>query len=174
MVGFGSYSYTYANGRSGEWFAIGFAPRKQALTLYLIDGFGDYEELLARLGPHKTGKSCLHVKRLDEVDEGVLRERSRGRRRVRARCSQPMTFTRVAGHVEVADGDRAAGSRRAIGWVRGPQPSVWHAALTALTVHGAPQRLSDPSRDGLARSDARRDPTAARRTGSTRGRARSS
>jgi len=74
MVGFGSYSYTYASGRSGEWFAVGFAPRKQALTLYLIDGFGDYEELLTRLGPHKTGKSCLHIKRLDEVDEDVLRE----------------------------------------------------------------------------------------------------
>ena len=74
MVGFGSYAYTYASGRSGEWFAVGFAPRKQALTLYLMDGFGDYEQLLARLGPHKTGKSCLHVKRLDDVDEGVLRE----------------------------------------------------------------------------------------------------
>jgi hypothetical protein len=74
LVGFGSYSYTYASGQSGEWFAVGFAPRKQALTLYLMDGFGDYEELLARLGPHKTGKSCLRVKRLDDVDEDVLRE----------------------------------------------------------------------------------------------------
>ena len=74
MVGFGSYSYSYASGRSGEWFAVGFAPRKHALTLYLIDGFGAYEELLARLGPHKTGKSCLHIKRLDAVDETVLRE----------------------------------------------------------------------------------------------------
>ena len=74
LVGFGSYAYTYASGQSGEWFAVGFAPRKQALTLYLMDGFGDYEELLARLGPHKTGKSCLHVKRLDDVDEDVLRE----------------------------------------------------------------------------------------------------
>ena len=74
LVGFGSYSYTYASGRSGEWFAVGFAPRKQSLTVYLMDGFGDYEELLARLGPHKTGKSCLHVKRLDDVDANVLRE----------------------------------------------------------------------------------------------------
>jgi len=74
LVGFGSYAYTYASGRSGDWFAIGFAPRKQTLTLYLMDGFGDYEALLARLGPHKTGKSCLHIKRLDEVDEDVLRE----------------------------------------------------------------------------------------------------
>ena len=74
LFGFGSYAYTYASGRSGEWFAVGFAPRKQALTLYIMDGFGDYEALLARLGPHKTGKSCLHVKRLEDVDEDVLRE----------------------------------------------------------------------------------------------------
>ena len=71
---FGSYAYTYASGRSGEWFAVGFAPRKQSLTLYVMDGFGDYEALLAHLGPHKTGKSCLHVKRLEDVDEDVLRE----------------------------------------------------------------------------------------------------
>ena len=74
LVGFGSYAYTYASGRSGEWFAVGFAPRKQALTLYIMDGFADYGALLARLGPHKTGKSCLHVKRLADVDEDVLRE----------------------------------------------------------------------------------------------------
>ena len=74
LVGFGSYAYTYVTGRSGEWFAVGFAPRKQALTLYVMDGFGDYEALLARLGPHKTGKSCLHLKRLADVDEDVLRE----------------------------------------------------------------------------------------------------
>ncbi|MDP1848940.1 MAG: DUF1801 domain-containing protein [Solirubrobacteraceae bacterium] len=74
LVGFGSYSYTYASGRAGEWFAVGFAPRKQALTLYIMDGFGAYEGLLARLGPHKTGKSCLHVKRLADVDDDVLRE----------------------------------------------------------------------------------------------------
>ena len=74
LVGFGSYAYTYASGRSGEWFAVGFAPRKHALTLYIMDGFGGYEALLARLGPHKAGKSCLHVKRLADVDEDVLRE----------------------------------------------------------------------------------------------------
>lgn len=74
LVGFGSYAYTYASGRSGEWFAVGFASRKQALTLYLMDGFTEYEGLLAELGPHKTGKSCLHVKHLADVDEAVLRE----------------------------------------------------------------------------------------------------
>lgn len=74
MVGFGSYAYTYASGRSGEWFATGFAARKQSLTLYFMDGFAAYEPLLARLGPHKTGKSCLHITRLADVDETVLRE----------------------------------------------------------------------------------------------------
>jgi len=74
LVGFGAYAYTYASGRSGEWFAVGFAARKQALTLYLMDGFGDHDVLLAKLGPHKTGKSCLHVKRLEDLDEAVLRE----------------------------------------------------------------------------------------------------
>ena len=76
MVGFGSYAYTYASGHSGESFAVGFAPRKQALTLYLMDGFAETGAggLLARLGPHKTGKTCLYLKRLDDVDKDVLRE----------------------------------------------------------------------------------------------------
>jgi hypothetical protein len=74
IVGFGSYHYVYASGREGDWMAVGFAPRKGNLTLYLMDGFGGYEELLARLGPHSTGKSCLHVKRLADVDVDVLRE----------------------------------------------------------------------------------------------------
>jgi Domain of unknown function (DU1801) len=74
IVGFGSYHYRYASGREGDWMALGFAPRKANLTLYLMDGFGGYEELLGRLGPYSTGKSCLHIKRLADVDVGVLRE----------------------------------------------------------------------------------------------------
>ena len=75
IVGFGTYHYkSPATGREGDWMALGFAPRKQAVTLYLMDGFGDYEELRARLGKHSTGKSCLHVKRLADVDVDVLRE----------------------------------------------------------------------------------------------------
>lgn len=74
MVGFGEYHYRYATGRAGDWFRIGLAPRKQSLTLYLMDGFDGYDELLARLGPHKTGVSCLYVTRLDRVDEDVLIE----------------------------------------------------------------------------------------------------
>ena len=74
MVGFGSYSYTYASGHSGEWFEVGFAPRKANLTLYLVDGFERREELLGRLGKHSTGKACLYVKSLGDVDTDVLRE----------------------------------------------------------------------------------------------------
>jgi Domain of unknown function (DU1801) len=74
MVGFGRYSYTYATGRSGEWFRVGFSPRKQALTLYLLEGFEEHADLLARLGKHSTGKSCLYIKRLQDVDGQVLRQ----------------------------------------------------------------------------------------------------
>lgn len=74
IVGFGSRTISYANGREGEWFAVGFAPRKQDLTLYIMSGFDEYEEVLGRLGRHSTGKSCLYVKRLDDIDRDVLRE----------------------------------------------------------------------------------------------------
>ena len=74
IVGFGSYTYKYASGREGEWMAIGFSPRKQALTLYIMDGFGEYDALLGELGKHKTGKSCLYINKLDDVDMDVLRD----------------------------------------------------------------------------------------------------
>jgi hypothetical protein len=74
IVGFGSYHYKYASGREGDWLLTGFSPRKQNLTLYIMSGFSDYEALLGKLGKHKTGKSCLYVKRLDDVDLGTLRE----------------------------------------------------------------------------------------------------
>ncbi len=74
IVGFGSYHYTYASGREGDWFVTGFAPRKQNLTLYIMAGFDGYEALLARLGKHKTGKSCLYINKLTDVDMEVLRE----------------------------------------------------------------------------------------------------
>ncbi|HZN18032.1 MAG TPA: DUF1801 domain-containing protein [Micromonosporaceae bacterium] len=73
IVGFGSYRYRYATGREGDWPAVGLSPRKQALTIYVSEGFDAYEELLARLGPHRTSRSCLYVKRLSDVDEQVLR-----------------------------------------------------------------------------------------------------
>ena len=74
IVGFGSYRYRYESGREGDWMAVGFAPRKDRITLYLMDGFGEYEPLLERLGRHAKGKSCLHIKRLADVDTDVLRE----------------------------------------------------------------------------------------------------
>ena len=74
IVGFGKYSYKYASGHSGEWFVTGFAPRKRDLTLYIMSGFDRYDELLTKLGKHSTGKSCLYVKRLSEIDMDVLRE----------------------------------------------------------------------------------------------------
>ncbi len=74
IVGFGTYHYRYASGREGDTPAVAFAPRKAASTVYLMDGFGPYPDLLARLGPHTTGKSCLYLKRLADVDLEVLRE----------------------------------------------------------------------------------------------------
>ena len=72
IIGFGSYHYKYASGREGDSPKTGFAPRKQNLTLYIMDGFGKYDELMSKLGKHKTGKSCLYIKRLSDIDLEVL------------------------------------------------------------------------------------------------------
>ena len=74
IVGFGSYHYRYASGREGDWFLAGFSPRKQDLTLYIMSGFAKHDELLSRLGKYKTGKSCLYLKRLEDVDPKILRQ----------------------------------------------------------------------------------------------------
>ena len=74
IIGFGTYHYRYESGREGDWFITGFSPRKQNLTLYIIAGFDKYEELMNQLGRHKTGKSCLYVNRLADIDMEVLRE----------------------------------------------------------------------------------------------------
>ena len=74
IVGFGSYDYKYASGREGTWFKTGFSPRKQNLTLYIMSGFDRYDELLGKLGKYKTGKSCLYIKKLEDVDLDVLEE----------------------------------------------------------------------------------------------------
>lgn len=73
MVGFGRYRYRYESGREGEWFLVGVSPRKQSLTLYVMPGFDEYDGLLAQLGKHKTGESCLYVNKLEDVDFDVLR-----------------------------------------------------------------------------------------------------
>ena len=76
IVGFDRYAYTYASGHSGESCIVGFAPRKGDLTIYLLPGYDDpvTKERLARLGKHKTGKACLYIKRLADVDPKVLEE----------------------------------------------------------------------------------------------------
>jgi len=74
LIGFGEYHYKYPSGREGDWFMTGFAPRKQNLSLYIMPGFRRYGELLSRLGKHKTGKGCLYIKRLTDIDMDVLEE----------------------------------------------------------------------------------------------------
>ncbi len=74
LIGFGRYHYKYASGREGDFFLTGFSPRKQALTIYIMPGFSEYESILGKLGKYKTGKSCLYVKKLDEIDRDLLRE----------------------------------------------------------------------------------------------------
>jgi hypothetical protein len=74
-VGFGSYHYRYDTGREGTAPLVGFSPRKANLVLYLVGGVTDrYQKLLERRGPHQTGKGCVDLKRLNDVDRDVLRE----------------------------------------------------------------------------------------------------
>ena len=72
IIGFGQYHYKYESGREGDFMLAGFSPRKTALTLYIMAGFKRYGEYLGQLGKFKTGKSCLYIKKLDDVDIEVL------------------------------------------------------------------------------------------------------
>lgn len=74
IVGFGSYHYKGASGREGDWMLVGFSPRKQNLTLYIMAGFDRYDQLMKKLGKFSTGKSCLYIKKLADVDKKVLKE----------------------------------------------------------------------------------------------------
>lgn len=75
IVGFGSYHYKYASGREADWMLVGFSPRKQNLTVYIMAGFEEYEALLTKLGTkHSTGKSCLYIKRLDDLHLPTLKK----------------------------------------------------------------------------------------------------
>ncbi len=74
MIGFGKYHYKYESGREGDMFLTGFAPRAQNLVVYVMPGFSGAQDLLQRLGKHKTGKSCLYINKLADVDAGVLEE----------------------------------------------------------------------------------------------------
>ena len=74
IVGFGNYHYKYASGREGDFMKMGFSPRKQNLTVYIMPGFDRYDELMGKLGKFKTGKSCLYIKKIEDVDWSVLEE----------------------------------------------------------------------------------------------------
>ena len=74
IVGFGTYHYHYKSGREGDWPRTGFSPRKQYLAIYIMPGFTEYKDLLARLGKHRTSVSCLYINKLADVNTDVLRE----------------------------------------------------------------------------------------------------
>ena len=73
IVGFGGYHYKYASGREGDWFKVGFSPRKQALTIYLMGSYID-ETKIKDLGKFKNGKGCLYIKKLEDVDQTFLKK----------------------------------------------------------------------------------------------------
>lgn len=73
IVGFGNRHLRYPSGRELDWFWVGFSPRKQAMTLYVMDGVEQNTDLLERLGRHRTGVACLYLRRLDDADPEVLR-----------------------------------------------------------------------------------------------------
>jgi hypothetical protein len=74
IVGYGTYHYKYDSGREGDFMLTGFSPRKQALSVYILAGFKRFESLMKQLGKYKTGKSCLYIKTLADVDEAVLEQ----------------------------------------------------------------------------------------------------
>ncbi len=74
MVGFGAYDYVYESGHSGRAMMVGLSPRKGSLAIYIMPGFKPFVELMAKLGKHKTGKSCLYVNKLEDIDLAVLED----------------------------------------------------------------------------------------------------
>jgi len=72
IVGYGSYHYVYASGREGDWMKTGFSPRKSGMSVYLMNGYDDYQQQLKQLGKFKKGKSCLTVNKLEDIDLDIL------------------------------------------------------------------------------------------------------
>ena len=72
IIGFGAYDYKYESGRSGRWMITGLSPRKSALTVYIMPGFGPFPDLMQRLGKYRTGKSCLYINKIEDIDLKVL------------------------------------------------------------------------------------------------------
>lgn len=73
IIGFDTFTYTYSSGRTGDWPVVGFSPRKQNITLYIVDGFDAYADDLAKLGTYTHSKACLYIKHLADIDMEVLR-----------------------------------------------------------------------------------------------------
>ena len=74
IIGYGQYHYTYESGRTGDFLATGFSPRKANLSLYIMPGYADFDDILGRLGKYKTGKACLYINKLADVDLDVIAE----------------------------------------------------------------------------------------------------
>lgn len=72
IIGYGSYDYKYDSGREGTFFRVGFSPRKQSLSIYLLPDASAHKGLLSQLGKYKTGKSCLYINKLEDIDESIL------------------------------------------------------------------------------------------------------
>ncbi|MEO8412772.1 MAG: DUF1801 domain-containing protein [Ginsengibacter sp.] len=72
IIGFGNYHYTYESGREGDMCMIGFSPRKQHITLYLMGAIANHPDLLEKLGKHTTSKGCLYIKKLSDIDPEIL------------------------------------------------------------------------------------------------------
>jgi hypothetical protein len=77
MIGFGDWHYVSGSGREGDWFSMGFSPRKSAISLYITMDASAHPELMAKLGKHTTGKGCIYVKKLSDVDMDILEELTR-------------------------------------------------------------------------------------------------
>jgi hypothetical protein len=74
IIGFGKYHYKYESGREGDWFIMGFSPRKQNISIYLPLGFKDFDLQISKLGKYKLGKSCIYIKRLADIDMRMLKK----------------------------------------------------------------------------------------------------
>ena len=105
IVGFGTYTYEYSSGRSGDWPLVGFSPRAKELVLYIMSGFDEQGELVRALGPCKTGKSCLYIRSLSDIDLAALErliEASIARMVQRYHLSLPASAARSAAKARVA------------------------------------------------------------------------
>ena len=74
IIGFGTYTYTYASGRTGDWMKVGFSPRKAAISLYTSCDASEFAQILSNLGPHTTGKGCIYIRRLSDIDMKALKK----------------------------------------------------------------------------------------------------